>query len=71
VEFVLVSKLQRPSDGAVVEAAEVFPIGDNIYRPLLDGFREGDDARDVLSEAIAWWDVELAAIERCTTEPKA
>jgi hypothetical protein len=63
IEFVLVSKLRRPSDGAIVETAQIASIGDNIYRPLLDGFREGDDARDVLSEAIEWWDVELAAIE--------
>ena len=64
VEVAFVSTLQRVSDGALVEAAEVFPIGHNIYRPLLDGFREGDDARDVLSEAIDWWEKELTAIER-------
>jgi hypothetical protein len=47
----------------MANTAEIIPIGDNIYRPMLDGFREGDDARDVLSDAIAWWDSQLSAIE--------
>jgi hypothetical protein len=64
VQVALVGTLRRVSDGALVNTAEVIPIGENIYRPLLDGFREGDDARDVLSEAIAWWESELAEIER-------
>lgn len=42
---------------------EIVPIGDNIYRPLLSGFREGDDARDVLSDAIDWWETQLKNIE--------
>jgi hypothetical protein len=73
VEVAVPVTLRRVSDGAIVEAATIFPLDNNIYRPLLDGFREGDDARDVLSEAIEWWEAELAAIERCVigTEPKA
>jgi hypothetical protein len=43
---------------------QVYPIGENIYRPILDGYREGDDARDVLADAIEWWEKELAAIEK-------
>jgi hypothetical protein len=56
----------------IVEAATVFPLDQNIYRPLMDGFREGEDARDVLSEAIEWWETELAAIDRSvnSTGPK-
>jgi hypothetical protein len=46
-----------------MQDADIIPIGDNIYRPLVDGIREGDDARDVLSEAIDWWEAELRAIE--------
>jgi hypothetical protein len=63
VEVAVPVTLQRISDGAMIQAAGAFPLGDNIYRPLMDGFREGDDARDVLSDAIEWWDRELAAIE--------
>ncbi|QEX20217.1 hypothetical protein FRZ61_01330 [Hypericibacter adhaerens] len=55
----------QPVDGGPpVRFAHVGKIGENIYRPLLDGTWEGDDARDVLSEAIAWWERELAAIEQ-------
>jgi hypothetical protein len=64
VEVAIPVTLKRLSDGAIVNAATVFPIDNNIYRPLLDGFREGDDARDVLTDAIEWWERELAAIER-------
>lgn len=55
----------QPIDGGPpVRFAHVGDIGENIYRPLLDGPWEGDDARDVLSEAIAWWDNQLVAIEQ-------
>lgn len=64
VEVAIPVRLQRVSDGTIVEAATIFPLNENIYRPLLSGFREGDDARDVLSEAIEWWEGELTAIER-------
>lgn len=67
VEFVLVRTLRRVSDDTVMTDAQIAPIGDNIYRPLLSGFREGDDARDVLSDAIDWWEAELAAIEESMT----
>jgi hypothetical protein len=64
VQIAVPVTLQRVSDGMIVEAATVFAIDENIYRPFLDGFREGDDARDVLLEAIVWWETELAAIEQ-------
>lgn len=64
VEVAIPVTLKRLSDGALVQAATVIPIDNNIYRPLLDGFREGGDARDVLSDAIEWWERELSAIER-------
>ena len=55
---------QPVGGGAPVRLAQIAEIGENIYRPFLHGPWEGDDARDVLSEAIAWWDSQLAAIER-------
>lgn len=64
VQVAIPVTLQRVSDGMIVEAATVFPLNENIYRPLMDGCREGEDARDVLSEAIEWWEGELAAIDR-------
>ncbi|MBN9493787.1 hypothetical protein J0H33_10645 [bacterium] len=38
-------------------------LGGNLYRPIVDGVWEGEDARDVLQAAIDWWDRELAVIE--------
>ncbi len=55
---------QPVGGGSPVRFAHIGKIGENIYRPLLEGPWEGDDARDVLSEAIAWWDSELTAIEQ-------
>lgn len=43
--------------------AEVFDLDDNVYRPLLDGPWEGLDGREVLGEAIDWWDSQLEAID--------
>lgn len=63
VEVAVISTLRPVKDGELMQVAGVFPIGENVYRPLMDGFREGDDARDVLSEAIDWWEAELTAIE--------
>jgi hypothetical protein len=64
VQVTLIGTLQPLAGGDPIKTAEIIPIGENIYRPLLGGFREGDDARDVLSEAMDWWEAELAAIER-------
>lgn len=56
VDVAVMLTLQDPETGDTKQLAEVFPIGENIYRPVIDGFREGDDARDVYSEALEWWD---------------
>lgn len=71
VEVVIPVALQRVSDGEMLKGGAVFPLDENIYRPILDGFREGDDARDVLTEAIEWWEAELDDIDRCIGEPKS
>lgn len=63
VDLVLTSTLIDPETGDKKLVGDIFPIADNIYRPLLSGFREGDDARDVLSDAINWWDTQLKNIE--------
>lgn len=39
-------------------------IEENIYRPMADGPYEGEDGRTLLDEAIAWWAVQIDAIDR-------
>jgi hypothetical protein len=63
VEVAIMLTLRPLAGGEPVRQPHVVPIGENMYRPMLDGFREGDDARDVLREAIEWWEEELSAIE--------
>ena len=70
VEVVVPVNLRRVADGEMFRGGAIFPLGENIYRPLLDGFREGDDARDVLSDAIDWWEKELSTIEDAVRGPK-
>lgn len=64
IEFLLQRTLAPVGGGAPVVDYQIARIGENIYRPLLDGFREGDDARDVYTEAVEWWEKELSAIEK-------
>ena len=44
-------------------AGEVFQLGENLYRPILIGYGQGEDARDIYQEALDWWDRELTIIE--------
>ena len=60
VEFSLASTL----DNSKSKHREVYELEDNLYRPMLAGPWEGDDARDVLQEAINWWEKELDLIDR-------
>jgi len=55
--------LKSLTDGEELDAVQTVNIGDNIYRPMLGSYREGDDARDVLSEAIEWWDCQLDMVD--------
>lgn len=54
---------QPVAGGDPVRMCHVGEIDENIYRPMLEGPWEGDDARDVLEMAISWWATELAAID--------
>ena len=49
--------------GSVVSHETPVALGENLFRPLMDGFGMGEDARDVYGEALQWWDTELAGIE--------
>jgi hypothetical protein len=45
------------------EGSQFFELEGAIYRPLLDEYQRGNDARDVLSEAIDWWEIQLEGID--------
>lgn len=64
VDVAVMMTVRHPETGALSQIPQVIPIGENIYRPILDGYSEGNDARDVYREALDWWDAELTAIER-------
>lgn len=64
VGIVMTMKGQPIDGGELVEIGQDFKIGENIYRPLMDGPWAGDDARDVLQEAIDWWERELDLIDK-------
>lgn len=64
IEFLLQRTLAPVGAGAPVVDYQIATIGENIYRPLMDGLCEGNDARDVYAEAIEWWEKELSAIEK-------
>ena len=36
---------------------------ENLYKPMKEGFRVDEDARDVYREAIQWWDEQLTRLE--------
>ncbi|MDR3505140.1 MAG: hypothetical protein P4L52_02745 [Acidocella sp.] len=63
VDVVVSMTVVDPLTGEKSEVADVMPLGGNVYRPILDGFGEGDDAREVLAEALEWWSTELDAID--------
>ncbi len=48
----------------VVAAGQQFIVGEHLFCPIAAGAYEGEDCRDVLQEAIAWWDKQLGRIER-------
>lgn len=63
VSLATVLDIRDPETGDVTRASEIFQLGDNLYRPFQEGWRAGDDARDVLSDAINWWENQLNAID--------
>lgn len=55
--------LLHPETGELTYADEVMSLDENLFRPVVEGFGEGEDARDVFQDAINWWNKELEAIE--------
>ena len=50
-------------DADYVTDESPFVLDENLFRPVIDGFGVGEDARDVYREAIDWWDTELFHLE--------
>lgn len=69
---VVLQAIIRPLGGGepITVAADVFELGENIYRPMIEGPWEGDDAREVLAEAIEWWDRQLHLIDEIGADRK-
>jgi hypothetical protein len=44
------------------EATHAWRVGSNIFCPVASGYYAAQDVRDVLREAVAWWDAELNRI---------
>lgn len=49
-------------------AMKVSLVDDCLYKPLESGPYAGEDARDILQEAIGWWEAELDWIDNRTAE---
>jgi hypothetical protein len=43
--------------------ASAYTLDENLFRPFAEGHWCGEDARDVLLQAIEWWERELATID--------
>ncbi|PWC31153.1 hypothetical protein TSO352_30510 [Azospirillum sp. TSO35-2] len=56
--------LVNPETGEVSYLDQIADFDENLFRPLVEGYGEGEDARDVFEEAINWWERELAAIDK-------
>lgn len=68
VEIAIISETMNIETREIRQNIEIVPITENIYRPMVGGFREGDDARDVLSEALEWWGRQLDAIDAAVAD---
>jgi hypothetical protein len=47
----------------VVAGGELHTLDDHFFCPITDGPFAGEDCRDVLEQAIEWWEQQLASIE--------
>lgn len=56
--------LVNPKAGEVRYLDKIADFDENLFRPLVEGYGEGEDARDVFEEAIEWWERELTAIDQ-------
>ena len=47
----------------VVAGGELHTLGEHLFCPIADGTFAGEDCRDILAQAIAWWESQLNSIE--------
>lgn len=47
----------------VAASGQFFTLDENLFCPISDGAFKGEDCRDVLKEAIVWWERQLQTIE--------
>jgi len=47
----------------LVAEGELHVLDENVFCPIADGRFAGEDCRDLLAEAIKWWEQQLARIE--------
>ncbi len=57
-------KLVNPETGKTSYLNQAVEFKENLFRPLVEGYGEGEDAREVFEEAINWWERELTAIDK-------
>lgn len=55
--------LMNSQTGKISYLDQAADMDEQLFRPLVEGYGEGEDARDVFEEAVDWWDCELSAIE--------
>lgn len=55
--------LSGPVDVLVTPDDESFVLDENLFCPISGGRFAGEDCRDVLADAIAWWERELSTID--------
>jgi hypothetical protein len=63
VPVAIVVTAVHPETGETIQIPIADIIPDNLYKPLVEGFGAGEDARSVYADAIAWWERELDAID--------
>lgn len=60
---IAIEYVAKSPSGDLVKMRHLGEISESIYRPMIEGPWVGDDARDVLAEAIDWWEGELDEID--------
>lgn len=63
VDVVVSATFNHVETGELKEEPIIFPLEGNLFRPIVDGYGAGEDARDIYREAIAWWNIQLSSIE--------
>ncbi len=54
----------------IVAEGQVYTLDDHLFCPITDGPFAGEDCRDILEQAIEWWERQLAAVE-ANAQPSA